>query len=341
MHPLLGLVGAVLVLAALVDMLWTTLAVSAGGGPLTSALSHGLWERLRRVAPRRSSPHRFLQVTGLALVVTVFLVWIGLFVLGWWLLFSASPGAVREAATGATVGWLDRLYYVGFTTSTLGIGDLVAGHGWWRILTVVAAFSGLSVVTMAITYLLPVASAVVDRRTLATGISSLGARPAEIVCNAWDGGDWRALERRIEDVERQLGTLGQRHLAYPVLHYFHDVERQAAAAVSIATLDEALLLLRFGLAPGSRPHALLLHSARTSVASFLDTLSAGHIGPADEAPPPPDLEPLRRAGMPTVTDDEFRAACANLDDRRRLLRAFVQDDGWSWDAVGASTDPSG
>lgn len=343
MHPLLGLVGAALVLTALVDMLWTTLAVSAGGGPLTSAVSHGLWQGLRRVARHRPSPHRFLRITGVAVVVVVFVVWIGLFVLGWWLVFSSSPGAVREATTGASVGWVDRLYYVGFTTSTLGVGDLVPGPGWWQVLTVVAAFSGLSVVTMAITYLLPVASAVVDRRTLAIGISSLGDRPAEVVVNAWDGGDWRALERRIEDLEHQLGTLGQRHLAYPALHYFHDVEPESAAAVSIATLDEALTLLRFGIAPGSRPHALVLDSARTSVASFLDTLSAGHIGAEEEAPPPPALGPLRRVGMPTVTDDEFHAACAALDDRRRLLAAFVQDDGWSWDDLDGSSgaDPAG
>lgn len=333
MHPLLGLLGAGLVLVALVDMLWTTLAVSAGGGPITSTVSRGLWEALCRLGKRRSHPHRFLRWAGVAVVTSVFVIWVGLFVLGWWLVFSSSPGAVRNATTGAPVGWIARLYFVGFTTSTLGIGDLVPGDGLWRLLTVVAAFSGLSVVTMSITYLLPVASAVVDRRTLATGIASLGDNPPGIVVNAWSGGGWVALEQRLPMLEEQLVRLGQRHLAYPVLHFFHDVAPEAAAGVTIARLDEALTLLRFGVTPEARPHALVVDSARTSVAAFLSTLSSAHIGPSAELPAPPSLAPLRRAGVPTVSDEDFTEACADLDQRRRLLRGFLEDDGWTWAAL--------
>lgn len=336
MHPLLGLVGAALVGVALVDMLWTTVAVSAGGGPLTSSVSHRLWTGFCAAARRSDRAHRFLRFAGVVVVTAVFTVWVGLFVLGWWLVFSSSPGAVREATTGATVGWIDRLYYTGFTTSTLGVGDLVAGDGLWRVLTVVAAFSGLSVVTMSITYLVPVASAVVDRRTLGMEIASLGDHPADIVLAAWDGGDWQALERRLESFSRELGTLGQRHLAYPVLHYFHDVEPKVAAATSIATLDEALTLLRFGVVADARPHGLVLDGTRTAVASFLSTLSSGRIAAAASPPPLPLLQPLRDAGIPTVDEEEFGAACAGLRERRRLLLGFVQDDGWDWDVVVAA-----
>lgn len=341
MHPLLGLLGAGLVLVALVDMLWTTLAVSAGGGPITATLARGLWQALCRLGHRRSRPHRFLRWAGVAVVTSVFVVWVALFVLGWWLVFSSSPGAVRHGTTGASVGWIARLYFVGFTTSTLGIGDLVPGDGLWRLLTVVAAFSGLSVVTMSITYLLPVASAVVDRRTLATGIASLGADPPGIVVNAWSGGGWGALEQRLPTLEQQLVTLGQRHLAYPVLHFFHDVAPEAAAGVTIARLDEALTILRFGVAPEARPHALVVDSARTSVAAFLSTLSSAQIGPAGELPPLPSLEPLRRAGVPTVSDEEFATACADLERRRRLLRGFLEDDGWTWAALDSTRSVEG
>jgi hypothetical protein len=341
MHPLLAVAGAASVGLALVDMLWTTVAVSAGGGPVTSALSHRLWRVVCAAARRADEPHRFLRLAGVAVVVSVFTVWIGLVVLGWWLVFSSSPGAVLDATTGRPVGWTARLYYAGFTASTLGVGDLVAGDGLWRVLTVVSAFSGLAVVTMSITYLVPVAGAVVDRRTLALTITSMGRSPQDLLVAAWRGGGWRALEARFQTLAPQLGTLGQRHLAYPVLHYFHDVERSVATAVAVALLDESLTILRFGVAPDARAHGLVVDSTRTSVASFLSTLSVGHIAPTEEAPPAPFLQPLRDAGIPTVDDDEFAAAVADLEERRRLLRGFVRDDGWTWDAIRPDVDEDG
>lgn len=338
MHPLLVVPGTALVLTALVDMLWTTIAVSGGGGPLTSSVSRRLWQAFCHLARRSRHPHRFLRLAGVAVVVAVFSVWVVLFVTGWWLIFAAHPHAVLDATSGAPADWLGRLYFAGFTTSTLGVGDVVAGGGIWRALTVVAAFSGLSVVTMSITYLVPVAAAVVDRRTLALTLTSLGSTPQELLVRAWDGAGWSHLEERLPSLTRDLGTLGQRHLAYPVLHYFHDLERDVAAPVSIAVLDEALTILRFGVAPDARPADLVLEPSRTCVASFLSTLSVGHIAPADDVPPPPSLASLRAAGIPTVDDGTFAAAVADLEERRRLLLGFVRDDGWAWDLDGGDAD---
>lgn len=40
-----------------------------------------------------------------------------------------------------------------------------------------------------------------------------------------------------------LSQLGESHLTYPVLHYFHSVDRTKAIALSLTTLDDALTLL--------------------------------------------------------------------------------------------------
>lgn len=62
-------------------------------------------------------------------------------------------------------------------------------------------------------------------------------------------------------------------------------------------------------------------------------MRAASIPPMAKAPPAPDLAPLRRAGIPTVSDAEFAAIVAAQDDRRRHLWAVVADAGWTWDRV--------
>ena len=47
-----------------------------------------------------------------------------------------------------------------------------------------------------------------------------------------------------------LAGLGESHLTYPVLHYFHSTKRSASAAAGVASLDEALTILECGLQKG-------------------------------------------------------------------------------------------
>lgn len=333
MQVALAVVGGALVALALVDMIWTTVAVSAGAGPVTSTVSHHLWEGLRRLARRRERPHRFLRLGGVLVVVVVFTLWLGFLVLGWGLVFNATDAAVVRTPTGDPASFTERLYFAGYTTATLGNGGFSPGPGLWRLLTVFASFSGLGVATMGITYLVPVTQAVATRRVTALRISGLGETPQGILVNAWEGGGWHQLEDELRSLSSEVTSLGQSHLAYPVLHYFHDVSESAAGAVKIACLDEALTLARFGVVEEHRPHGLVVRSSRDAVGSLLSALAAGHITAAEEAPPVPDLSCLREAGIPTVSDEELAEACRELDLRRRLLRSFVEDDGWDWPDV--------
>jgi hypothetical protein len=54
MNVLFLLLGALLLVFAIVDLLWTTLWVDGGSGPISGRLSTGLWAGLRRVAGQRS-----------------------------------------------------------------------------------------------------------------------------------------------------------------------------------------------------------------------------------------------------------------------------------------------
>lgn len=342
LHVVGAVVGLAIVLVALVDMLWTTVAASAGGGPLTSHVSKRLWDGVRWLSRRGEEiRHGPLRVVSIVIVAAVFSVWLSLAWLGWTLVFLGSPDAVVSATTAQPASVTERAYFAGYSMATLGNGEFVPNGALWQGLTVVTTLTGFGMATMAITYLVPVVGAVTDRRSKALHITSLGSNPAELVVQSWGEDGWSPLEHQLQQIGPDLALLGQRHLAYPILHYFHDVDVDAAAAVRIAMLDEALTLLEHGVAPEVRPRRSVLSSARRSVNAYLGALRAAYIRPADEDPPAPSLRALREAGIPTVSDDEFHEALQELSERRRTLCGALHDDGWTWAEVSGDRGDGG
>lgn len=327
--------GLAIVVVVLVDVLWTTLAVGAGGGPITDKISTYLWSLI----PRGHGPrqHRLLQVLGIVVTLTVLTLWIVALLAGWLLVFTSAPDAVVNASTGQPADFWSRLYFSGYTIFTLGIGDYRPSGGLWQILTVLATGSGLFLVTLAITYLVSVMSSAVQKRQLASQIFALGRSPHDIVARAWDGTQLRALDSHLQSLAPVIASMAQRHLAYPVLHYFHSVERNSATAPSIAMLDELLTLLEHGIAEDRRPARLVTAPVRDAVSEFLDALSSVFRSMARRLPedPPavPALCPLRECGVPTVAEEEWRENVDELADRRTKLLAFVAADRWHWDDV--------
>lgn len=327
----LAIAGALLIVVSLVDLVWTTVAAGSGAGPITGPVTAALW-RLGVTIHHRHRSHVLLSVTGVATVLSVLVVWITLVLLGWILIFSASDGAVRATDTGAPADLISRIYFAGYTVFTLGNGDYVPGQGTWQIATVVATLTGFVLITLSITYLVPVASAVAQGRQLASYIATLGPTPAEIVTRSWTGTGFGSLSQHLVSLTALVHSTRQQHLAYPILHYFHSQDRESAIAPAMANLSDALLLLRHGVAREARPDPAATRALDAAVGSFLDTLAETYIKPGDEALPPPPLENLRHAEIPTVDDESFRNATRGTQERRRKLAAFLRDDGWPIDA---------
>lgn len=317
--------GLALVAVALVDLAWTTVAAGSGAGPVTGRFAAQLW-RVALALHRRRPSHALLSFAGVAVLFAVLALWITLVLAGWALVFNATDGAVRGSETREPADFLARLYFAGYTVFTLGNGDYVPGDGVWQLATVVAVGTGLILVTLAITYLVPVASAVALRRQLASYVASLGSTPQEIVTRGWNGSSFSGLSQHLVSLTALLHTSRQQHLAYPVLHYFHSQDQQSAAAPNIANLSHALDVLRHGIAEHARPDDAVVEPLDTAVGSFLETLRGTHIQP-EKPVPLPDLAPLRDAGLPVMSDDEYRST-SDSEARRALLGGLLDDDGW-------------
>lgn len=310
------------------DALWTTIA-PRGAGPITKGIGRGLWSLGIRIhRSREGGAHGLLTLAGPLLLITALLTWVAGLWGGWLLVFSAEPATVLTSLTKEPASFVERVYYVGFVLFTLGTGDYVPAAGAWQVLSNLASLSGLVVVTLSITYVLPVVSAVVAKRQLAGSIHSLGRRPEELVQRCWDGAGFGGLDQHLPALASALETHSQRHLAYPVLHYFHSDDRHTALGPALAVLDDGLLLLSHGVAPDVRPAPAVLAPARSTVESFLGTLHESFIRGASSPPPSPHLGSLRDAGIPVVQPKEFDAAVAETSHRRKLLLGFVQDSGW-------------
>ncbi len=274
---LLTATGLLLVTVVAYDAAATTVSPSSGGGPLTRALVRSS----RRLV--RHHPARRLLPAGTGLLIGTVVGWTLLLWLGWTLVLGAGEGSVASSTTGERAGATSRLYYAGFTVLTLGTGDYVPVGTWPQVATVLAAFTGLFLVTLSITYMLNVVSAVVDQRSLAAQVALLGDSGADVV-RRWAGrpGGTDLLEAQCTGLAPRVVRLGQQHLAYPVLHRFADTAADRSAPVALAVLHD-LLELRAGARPAGAPapgEELLDRALDLYVRALVGEGGSGRRGPA-------------------------------------------------------------
>jgi hypothetical protein len=332
-----GVVGIILVLAVIADVLTTTLRLN-GSGFLSVSITNRLWYLVLQ-SRLISSNHSLLSLLGFSIVLLSILLWLVLLWLGWVLFFFAYDGAVINTQTGFPADFWSRAYFVGYTLTTLGPGDYRPEGTVWKVATVLASANGFFFITLIAAYLLPLIAAVGAKRQFAAYVTSLGTTPEEMVVRAWTGSGFGSLSQHLDEFSPLLTSLAQQHLSYPVIHCFHDQDRTTASAPGIAALSEALLLLRYGVAPEQRPDAVTLRVLEGTLVNFLNTLDSAFIEPDPHVPPIPDLDVLRRHGIPTVDNQTFEQACDGLEKRRCLLLAQVKRDGWSWsDVTGDASD---
>ena len=242
--------GVALLASTIVDLLWTTLWVEGGAGPLMSRLMPALWRGLRRIGDRNS---RVLSLAGPLILVAGLAMWIGLLLAGWTFVFANSETALVDTRDGGPISWSERFYYIGYTVFTLGNGDFTPRDGVWQVATALATATGMVFVTLSVTYILSVLEAITQKRSFASNVSGLGLRGETIVERGWEGETFRGLKLALNTFTSQLNTLTTTHNAYPILHYFHSEQDEQAPVISISVLDEALTLLHFGIVEEDRP----------------------------------------------------------------------------------------
>lgn len=320
------------------DVLRTTVAPGAGGGPLARRLAARIWHVAKVLS---SGPRgRVLSIAGTLIMLVTIAAWVVLLWLGWTLIFAVDPAAVVRSASRMPATVSELIYFTGFALFSLGVGDVVPTSAIWQLLTPVVTLHGLFVITLSITYLLPVMNAVTERRQQAAAIWGMGGNAVQIVRQAWHDRSFASIEQDLQALAPALLMTVERHPTYPVLHYFHSDDPRTAFAPRVVALDDAVTLLLHVVDPQVRPHPGVLFAARRAVDDLLDVSSdADRDEHGGAAPPVPDLQALEDAGIPMVTQEEILDVFLRQEKRRRHLHRFVQERGWAWSGVAAQAQP--
>lgn len=297
---------------------------------MTQRLADLLWRFALRLGSRRGPP----SGTGPAITLAAVTVWVVLLLGGWFLIFSASPGAVVDSQDRPADSWA-RLYFTAFTISTLGIGDYRPSGAVYQVLTGIAAITAFGLATLVITYVASLNSAVASRRRFARQVLGLGSSPGNILHANWNGQDFGLLENELQSLTGSVHELVEEQLTYPLLHYFSTRQRSAAFWPAIATLNEVVLLLDNYVCHECRPAPLALHPLQRAIDGYLEVLPHAPVDHASSHPPQPDIGELREVGIPLVPGAEPSQGELR---RRNTIYAALERQGWKWEvAVGRAS----
>ncbi|MEX1161440.1 MAG: potassium channel family protein [Balneolaceae bacterium] len=322
--------GIFLLVIAFTDLLQTTIQ-HTGAGFLSQRIGTTIWKIFLWLSGQKGK-NRILGSAGLVIVCTLIIFWITCIWLGYALIFNFQADSVLHASSDVPTDFKEKIYYTGYTLSTLGNGDMKPSSFFWRILTVINSISGLLIITLSITYLLPLLSAVTNKRKLCAYISFLGENPEEIIMKGWNGKDLSDLDTYFQELGLMMLDHKEKHLLYPVLHYFHSTEIKFAAPIAFTVLDETVSVILSSPKLHGNSDWLALNILRKSLDDYLDIIKETYIHSTVVTPFIPGLKAVY--GEIGVSPAHVHQYFDTLKERRELLYGMVENDGWDWPLGG-------
>ena len=325
-------VGVVLLLTTVLDLLWTTLWVGGGAGPLTTRLSSGTWRLFRRTTANDVT----LSLAGPVILALTLLTWLGLLWAGWTLLFVGGEPSLLDTRNYEPAVWPDHGYFVAYSMFTMGNGDFTPASSAWQVVTSLTTGSGMLLVTLSITYVLSVLRAVTEARSFASSVTGLGTSSEDHLGRGWnhDEGSFEDIEAQLFRISSRLDSVTEQHLSYPILHYYRSIRTRSATPRAVAILDDVLLLIETAVPEEYRTNDALTNTLESSIENYVEVLETEAVDPSEEGPPSPDLEVLRDLDVPTVEYESFVEGHESHRPRRRSLQTVVEESAWDWPTRG-------
>lgn len=300
-----------------------------GGGPVTNRIASGGWRMLLSLHVKKDI-HTLLSLTGPLILICIVLFWYFATSLAWFLIFIGQQESVVVNTSQADTTIMQKLYFIGTTISDLGYGDLVPSAFPWTVLSPLAALSATLVISAALSYILPVVAAGLEKRVIAKRIHELGESPQEMVNNLWHHGG-QSLSGYVVDTITQIQSFTYKHLSYPILLYFHSAKSSQSLALAMLNLADALFLISKGTPSADQPLGGFTPIALRTIDEFSHLADQKNaIEMQDNLDVPPHLSPstLKHANIETMEEAQFQQALHEyLPQRARLVNLCI-NDGW-------------
>lgn len=209
------------------------------------------WAMWRWVGHRMQQPARretWLATFGPVAVISMFLTWALLFMLGYALVLDG----LRTQVHPELENFGDSFYFSATTIVPLSYGDFVP-VGWGaRVSILFESATGVGIAAMVITLLFSLYESFQRREELVVQLDAVAGAPpsgVQVLERASERGSRRELMKTFDDWRAWSAAVLESHLAYPILFYFrssHDNEAwlnsfgavMDAATLVISTVDE-------------------------------------------------------------------------------------------------------
>lgn len=260
--------GLFLIFAALRDVFQGVIVPRAENTVLrvSRMLMRGMWRLWPRMAfmlhPRDERRREdFLGTFAPFHLVTLLIVWVAMLLIGWMLFFYA----IRDQLRPSDVDMSGALYYAGASLLTIGYGDIVAATPFARVMSLLAATTGLGVVAIVTSFLFAVFGSFQNReRFVVTVGARAGVPPSGIGLLAVHGyaGIRADLAQVFRDGQNWAAGVMESHLAYPILTMFRSSHDYESWVGTLGTLLDASALVMSTIDPHDAPDVQTRGQAR-------------------------------------------------------------------------------
>jgi hypothetical protein len=273
------------------------------------------WKAVARTFTSKKARETFLSFFGPLSLLILFVVWAGVIVCGFALLYYSNSAQDSTHPRFETC-----LYFSGTTMFTLGIGDVVPHTAAERILVVLEGGLGLGFLALILSYL-PVIYQAFSRREVSIVLldARAGSPPtaAEMLRRHAGASYGPELERVLRDWERASADILESHVSYPAVSYFrsqHTNESWLAALTAI--LDTCSMLMACIDHCASRQAKLTFAMCRHTVVDLSQLFGEVPLQDAVDRLPAAEFERLRgvlgTAGFQVRDDEHSREKLTKL-----------------------------
>lgn len=275
--------GAALVAVVLVDIFLTVLYARIGASLFSTHVAHLTWRAFRTLSPL-AGRYRIavFSACGPVVLVVMLLVWAFGLTVGTALIIHPALGTDVTTSSGTTPqDFVAALYAGGSSMTIVGASDFTPRTGSFRLFYLFTSLVGLAVLSLTLTFLAQVYTALQRRNTLGLQIdhaANATGDAAELLARLGPQGKFDGGYSILGTIAGSMTAVKETHHFYPALFYFrfhnpaYAVSHFTLVALDTVSLIESALDEEcYGWLPKSAVVAQLQRSSLTLVTILTDT----------------------------------------------------------------------